>query len=192
MQAMRERDDSQPLGGIVELDPAYLGGEASGGKHRRGASGKTAFLVFALVSANRCPERLRLSPAGGFRPRVVEVRAQRQLQPGMVVRSDELRCFQGVQVAGREHQRRITGGGEGSCHTPGLSRVNRLLGNVKRAIYGTCHARAPQYAERYLAEFACRCDRRYGLAELVPRLAYVASCIPPLPDRLLTLAGTAG
>ena len=31
MQAMRELDDSQPLQGTVELDDAYLGGEASGG-----------------------------------------------------------------------------------------------------------------------------------------------------------------
>ena len=32
MQAMRERDDSQRLQGTVELDDAYLGGEASGGQ----------------------------------------------------------------------------------------------------------------------------------------------------------------
>ena len=31
MQTMRERDDSQPLRGIVEIDDAYLGDEASGG-----------------------------------------------------------------------------------------------------------------------------------------------------------------
>ena len=34
MQAMREREDSQPLRGIVELDDAYLGGETSGGAAR--------------------------------------------------------------------------------------------------------------------------------------------------------------
>ncbi len=40
MQAMRERDDSQPLGGLVEWT-ADLGGAASGGKRGRGADRKT-------------------------------------------------------------------------------------------------------------------------------------------------------
>ena len=116
MQTMRERDDSQPLRGIVEIDDAYLGGETSGGKRGRGAARKT----------------------------------------------------------------------------PVLSWVNTLLGNVKRAIDGTYHACEARYAGRYLAEFAYRFNRRYELADLVPRLVYVAVRTPPLPDRLLTLAGTAG
>ena len=37
-----------------------------------------------------------------------------------------------------------------------------------------------------------RFNRRYELADLVPRLVYVAARTPPLPERLLTLAGTAG
>ena len=36
MQVMTERDRAHPLGGIVELDDAYLGGERSGGKRGRG------------------------------------------------------------------------------------------------------------------------------------------------------------
>lgn len=86
----------------------------------------------------------------------------------------------------------MTGGGKGSCETPGLSWVNTLLGNVKRAIDGTYHACEARYAGRYLAEFANRFNRRYELADLVPRLVYVAVRTPPLPDRLLALAGTDG
>ena len=70
--------------------------------------------------------------------------------------------------------------------------MNTLLGNVKRAIDGTCHACAPQYAGRYLAACAYRFNRRYQLPDLVSRLAYVAVRTPPLSYRLLTLAGTAG
>ena len=192
MQAMREREDSQPLRGIVELDDAYLGGETSGGKRGRGAARKTPFVAAAQVSADGRPERLRLNRVSGFRRRAVEVWARQQLQPGTVVRSDGLRCFRGVLAAGCEHQPRVTGGGKGSCETPGLSWVNTLLGNVKRAIDGTYHACSSRYAGRYLAEFAYRFNRRYQLADLVPRLAYVAVRTPPLPYRLLTLAGTAG
>ena len=45
MQVMMERDREHPLGGWVELDDAYLGGERSGGKRGRGAPGKTPLLA---------------------------------------------------------------------------------------------------------------------------------------------------
>ena len=67
-----------------------------------------------------------------------------------------------------------------------------LAGNVKRAIDGTHRACGPRYAGRYLDEFAYCFNRRYELADLVPRLVYVAVRTPPLPNRPLTLAGTAG
>jgi len=44
-QVMLERDADTLLGGRVELDDAYLGGERSGGKRGRGSSGKTPFVV---------------------------------------------------------------------------------------------------------------------------------------------------
>ncbi len=189
MQAMRERADSQPLGGLVEMDDADLGGAASGGKRGRGADRKTPFLAAAQVTEDGRPQRLRLSPVVGFRRRAVEAWAQQHLRPGTIVRSDGLACFRGVQAARCTHQPRVTGGGKGSCETPGLIWVNTLLGNVKRAMDGTYHACAARYAGRYLAEFAYRFNRRYQLVDLVPRLAYVAVRTPPLPYRLLTLAG---
>ena len=70
--------------------------------------------------------------------------------------------------------------------------MNTLLDNVKRAIDGTYHACSSRYTGHYLAEFAYRFNWRCQLVDLVPRLAYVAVRTPPLPYRLLTLAGTAG
>lgn len=103
MQTMRERDDSQPLRGIVELDDAYLGGETSGGKRGRGAARKTPFVAAAQVSADGRPERLRLSPVAGFRKRALQAWAERHLRAGTLVRSDGLACFRGVQAAGCVH-----------------------------------------------------------------------------------------
>ena len=111
-------------------------------------------MAAAQVSADRCPERLRLSPLAGFRKRALQAWAERHLRAGTLLRSDGLACFRGVQAAGCEHQAQGTGGANGSCETPGLSWVNTLLGNLKRAIDGTYHACAARYAGRYLAEFA--------------------------------------
>ena len=127
----------------MEVDDAYLGGETSGGK--RGAGRKTLFVAAAQVSADGRPQ-LRLSPVAGFRKRALQAWAQQHLRAGTLVRSDGLACFRGVQAAGCEHQAQVTGGDKGSCETPGLSWVNTLLGNVKRAIDGTYHASAPRYA----------------------------------------------
>lgn len=95
-------------------------------------------------------------------------------------------------AAGCEHQPQVTGGGKGSREAPGLSGVNTLLGNIKRALDSTCHACSSRYVGRYSAEFTYRFNRRYPLADLVPRLAYVTVRTPPLPYRFLTLTGTAG
>ena len=44
-QVMMERAASKRLGGRVELDDVYLGGERTGGKRGRGAPGKTPFVA---------------------------------------------------------------------------------------------------------------------------------------------------
>lgn len=44
-QAMLERELVRSLEGRVEMDDAYLGGERSGGKRRRGSPGKTPFVA---------------------------------------------------------------------------------------------------------------------------------------------------
>ncbi len=37
---VKERDDSKPLGGAIQLDGVYWGGERRGGKRGRGAANK--------------------------------------------------------------------------------------------------------------------------------------------------------
>ena len=101
-------------------------------------------------------------------------------------------CFRGGRAADCEHHAQSTGGGKGNCETPGLTWVNTLLANVKRAIDGSYHACEARHVGRYLAELACRFNRRYKLADPVPSLVYAAVRTPPLPNRVLTLAGTAG
>ena len=55
-----------------------------------------------------------------------------------------------------------------------------MLGNLKRALDGTCHAFGFfKYAERYLAEAARRFNHRFDLKTLLPRLlATAATCRP--------------
>ena len=75
MQVMKERDDTRPLGGWVQLDDAYWGGERRGGKRGRG-TGQDA--------VRRCRGNQSRGPAGENAPeprrRVPERRDRRMGQ----------------------------------------------------------------------------------------------------------------
>ena len=101
--------------------------------------------------------------------------------------SDGLACFNGVTAAGCVHEPVVTGGGKGAVERPEFRWVNTILGNIKSALRGTYHAIRPKYAQRYLAEFEYRFNRRFDLPDIIPRLVYVALRTPPMPERLLKL-----
>ncbi len=187
MQVMMERDGKKPLGVRVELDDAYLGGERSGGRRGRGAPGKTPFVAAVETDEKGRPRRMKLSVVRGFRRREIVDWATRHLRPDTQVLSDGLACFRGVAEAGCRHEARVCSGRKGHVEDPQFRWVNTMLGNVKTALRGTYHAVDPKYAQRYLAEYEYRFNRRYRLPDMLPRLAYVALRTPPMPERLLKL-----
>ena len=179
MQVMMERDRAHPLGGSVQLDDAYLGGERSGGKRGRGAPGKTPFVAAVETNEPGHPLRVKLTVVEGFRLTEIAAWAQQHLSPGTEVLSDGLACFNGVTAAGCVHEPVVTGGGKGAVERPEFRWVNTILGNIKSALRGTYHAIRPKYAQRYLAEFEYRFNRRFDLPDIIPRLVYVALRTPP-------------
>jgi len=56
-------------------------------------------------------------------------------------------------------------------------------GNLKSALRGSCRSFEPKCAQRRLAEFEYRFNRRYSLPDLIPRLACAALRTPPLPEK---------
>ena len=150
MQVMMERDRAHPLGGSVQLDDAYLGGERSGGKRGRGAPGKTPFVAAVETNERGHPLRVKLTVVEGFRLTEIAAWAQQHLSPGTEVLSDGLACFNGVTAAGCVHEPVVTGGGKGAVERPEFRWVNTILGNIKSALRGTYHAIRPKYAQRYL------------------------------------------
>ena len=67
MQGMMERDREHQLGGFIQLDDAYLGGERSGGKRGRGAPGKTPFVAAVETNEQGHPQRVKLTVVEGLR-----------------------------------------------------------------------------------------------------------------------------
>jgi hypothetical protein len=188
LQVMKERDDSQPLVGNVQLDDAYWGGERRGGKRGRGAPGKAPFVAAVQTNEAGHPIAMRLSKVKSFSKEEIARWAQRHLHAASVVVSDGLGCFGGVEDAGCRHEAIVTGGGPASVTLEQFTWVNTMIGNVKKSIHGSYHAISETHLPRYLAEFCYRFNRRFRLEDMIPRLGYAAVRTPPMPERLLRVA----
>jgi transposase-like protein len=203
MQAMQLRDAAKPkLAGRIELDDAYLGGERSGGKRGRGSPGKTPFVAAVETTAERKPRRMRLTVVGGCRKKLVEQLAKSDFTPGSNIVSDGLSCWEAVKKAGCQHFPMPTGSGRKAAQWVPFRWVNTALGNIKTALAGTYHHRAfgpiprrdvgaadrvsPKHAQRYLASFAWRFNRRSQLDSLTERLAWACARTAPHPYRVIT------
>ena len=192
MQVMKERDDSKPLSGTIQLDDVYWGGERRGGKRGRGSENKTPFVAAVTLNDNGHPISMNMNVVKGFQSEEIARWAKQHLEPGSLVYSDGLPCFSAVISAACHHYSIVTGGGPQSVSREEFAWVNTMIGNVKRAINGTYHAINPKHLPRYLAEFCYRFNRRFQLDDMLPRLAYVAVRTTPMPGRLLKLAEAYG
>lgn len=192
MQVMKERDDSQPLSGTVQLDDVYWGGEQHGGSRGRGSQNKVPFVAAVSTNNEGHPVAMNMNVVKGFRLTEIARWSKRHLQPGSLVVSDGLACFSAVKVADCLHQSIVTGGGFQSVTKEEFTWVNTMIGNVKNAITGTYHSINPQHLPRYLAEFCYRYNRRFQLEDMLPRFVFVAVRSPPMPNRLLKMAESYG
>jgi ISXO2 transposase-like protein len=146
MRAMADREATKPkLQGRVEIDDAYLGGERPGGKHGRGAAGKTPFVAAVETTPEKKPRRLRLTVVKGFRKKEIEKLAKRDLAPDSNVVSDGLRCWGAVTKAGCAHFPMVTGSaGKQAARWAPFKWVNTALGNIKTALAGDLPSCQPQ------------------------------------------------
>jgi transposase-like protein len=187
LQTMLLREDSRRLDGRVQIDDAYLGGEKAG-KPGRGSENKTAFVAAVQTSANGKPLFMSLKQVACFTKEALTQWAAKSLMPTAHVVSDGLWCFGAVTQTAATHERHVVGHGRQAVKRPEFHWVNTMLGNLKTSLNGTYHAiKHAKYADRYLAEFAYRFNRRFDLAAMVPRLLRAAVTTKPQPLSVLRI-----
>jgi len=188
MQAMTERDAFYALGGVVQVDDAYLGGEFPGGKAARGSENKMPFVAAVSTDAEGHPIYAKMTPVPGFTRKAIAEWASDTLRPGCVVVSDGLACFAGVTDAGCQHNPIVVGGRK-PRELPQFKWVNTVLVNLKTSFGGAYHALDfDKYETRYLGAFAYRFNRRFDLAMIPLRLLAAAASTEPRPRLWLRLA----
>jgi hypothetical protein len=188
MEAMWVRERTRTLGGTVQVDEAFLGGQSSG-KGSLGRKGKVPLLAAVSAAPDGKAAQVCLSPQPATGEDVV-VFCLNILEPGSMVVSDGAPSFNYAkwnQLA--EHHAIVTGGGKQACEIPQLKAVNTVLGNLKTAIAGTYHAfKFGKYAYRYLAEYQYRFNRRFDLSALMQSVIRAATACKPAPVRSLRMA----
>ena len=121
----------------------------------------------------------------GFRKREIARGAKRWLAPGSEVLTDGLRCWNALDGVVGSHRAIRTGSGRQAARMAPFKWVNTTLGNIKSAITGTYRKLGPDHAQRYLASFAWRYNRRYQLNTMIPRFVHSAARTQPIPYRAL-------
>jgi hypothetical protein len=188
MEAMWVRERPRELRGTVQVDEAFLGGQASG-PGSLGRKGKVALLAAVSATKDGKPAMVCLSkqPATG---EDVVVFTLNTMALGTKVVSDGAPSFNYVSWQSlAKHEAIVTGGGKQACEIPQLKAINIVIGNLKTAITGTYHAfKFWKYTERYLAEYQYRFNRRFDLSTLMTRLIRAAAHCKPVPERSLRMA----
>ena len=82
---MKERDNSQPLTGVVQIDDAYYGGELHGGKRGRGSENKVPFVAAVSTNEEGHPIRMSFTVVKGFRLSEIAQWSKKHLSPGSML-----------------------------------------------------------------------------------------------------------
>lgn len=176
MQVMHEREALTILGGRVEVDDSYLGGQRSGGKVGRGSENKMPFVAAVETNKDGHPIRAVFSPVKSFSSHEIAAWARKSLAPSAVVVSDGYYCFRAVTKAGCSHEAHVVGKKRKSTGMGCFAWVNTVLSNIKTAVAGTYHGfEFSKYAGRYLSEVQYRFNRRFDLSSIFPRLLYAGA-----------------
>lgn len=187
MEAMWLPERPRELQGTVQVDEAFLGRQGSG-KASLGRKGKVAFLAAVSAAKDGKAAKVCLSKQPAKAVDVLVFLLNR-LAPGSVVVSDGAPSFNYARWNGiAEHRPIVTGGGKQACEIPQLKAVNTVPGNLKTVITGTFHAfKFDKYADRYLAEYQFRFNRRFVLGSLAQAIIRAAASCKPTPMRALRM-----
>ena len=138
------------------------------------------------TTAERKPRRLRLTVVKGFRKKEIETLAKRDFAAGSNVVTDGLSCWTAVEQAGCDHFPMVTGSAAAGRQVGAVSTGStpRWATSRRRSPAPTITS-APKHAQRYLASYAWRFNRRYQLDTLTERLAYACARTAPHPYRVI-------
>jgi transposase-like protein len=169
--AMAQRDAQYTLGGIIEMDDAFFGAPAEGGKRGRGTDKTPAIVALELDIQGR-PGHVKIEVVESVDGKTIEEMANRDMQPGAEIHTDGLKAYNKLEDAGFQHQAIKFSPKENPDH---LHWLHTIISNVKAFIGGTYHGLGKKYLQRYFDEFCYRFNRRMYEKQLFGRLLFACT-----------------
>jgi hypothetical protein len=155
--AMGSREKEYMMKGIVEMDEAFFGSSAEGGKRGRGTD-KTAVLVSVSLSDNGKPGFAKMKILETVDGAAVKDFADGNVVKGSEIRTDGLNIYMPLAKCGYALNRKVY---DPKNHPEHLHWTHIVISNAKAFIAGTYHGLDAVHLQRYLDEFCFRFNRRY-------------------------------
>jgi len=172
------------LSGLVEVDDAYIGGEAEG-KRGRGSENKTNIAVAAELDGQKLG-RIRLSVIKDVSGNSLLPFVADNIETGSSIITDDWSGFSGIE--GEGYERIIYKQSTAKEDDEMLPHVHLVISLLKRWLLGTHQGAVdPKHLQAYLNEFVFRFNRRKSAKRglLFYRLLENAMVTPPLPLDLI-------
>lgn len=169
--AMKKRDASYRLAGLVELDDAYFGAPSEGGKRGRGTD-KTKVLVGLSLNKKGHPLYLKMEVIPDIKGKTLLDFAERTIQSGATISSDAYRSYRTLNGANFTHEYQVYNAKETPDH---LQWLHTVLSNAKAFVGGTYHGLDSKHLQAYLDEFCYRFNRRKFKGQLFSRLGLLCA-----------------
>jgi len=180
------RPGRERLGGLVEIDESYVGGEEEGVAGRE-TDRKAIVAIACEVREPRGFGRVRLRRIEDVSGASLVPFVRDSVEPGSVVHTDGWGGYNGVVEAGYEHERTVISATGDPAHVS-MPAVHRVASLLKRWLLGTHQgAVSNEHLDAYLGEFTFRFNRRSSRRRglLFHRLLEQAVITDPAPYRAL-------
>lgn len=180
---MFQRDRAYSLGGILQVDEAYVGGRRDR-PHRKGRARDTKRVIGVAVEQRDSNvtghiylEVLPAADANSLHGMILE-----KVDQGSRLLTDDWTAYRGLGRKGFDHVPIKSAGGRKACSQWPL--VHRAIANFKTWLLGTHKNFCQRYLSTYVAEYCWRTNRRNRTKRDYDNNLQEQY----LPDRLLTLA----
>jgi transposase-like protein len=171
------------LGGRVEVDETYVGGEGEG---KAGRGTDKALVAIAVEEDGSGMGRIRMAQVADATRESLHRFIRASIQPGSMIHTDGNPSYTGLEAIGYTHEATVLLGRPKDAATELLPRVHRIASLLKRWLMGTHQgAVRTNYLDYYLDEFTFRFNRRTSRSrgKLFYRLLQQAMQIDPAPYR---------
>jgi transposase-like protein len=169
--AMSERDKDYKLTGIAELDEAFFGSPAEGGKRGRGTE-KTAVFATVSLTEDGKPRYAKMKVVETDNGESVDGKTALKfvgeaIAKGSEIRTDGLNIYNTLSANGYIHKAINFDPKNQPQH---LHWTHIIISNVKAFIDGTFHGLDSKHLQRYLNEFCFRLNRSWFESGVFSRL----------------------